>query len=227
MHYQIHGEQAQTLEITLQQNESLFSKQAQLTWYTGDVDISVNTRQGLVRGIPRSLAGGTLFFTTYTCKSKRAVLRFCTETAVNIHPLYLSPTDIRICQQESFLVSQNSNNLETFLRTKIDISPFQQNDFTLQKTSGPGTIWLAIAGDLHEQSLEAGEKIRVLPHHIAMYETSVNFEINRTSNVKEMLLSKKTPNYAILTGPGTIWLQTQSIFSLSARLSQLKTNRSE
>lgn len=224
MHYKVYGEHAQTLEITLQQNESLFSEQARLAWYTGDVDISIHTRQGLVRGVPRSLAGGTLFFTTYTCKSTQAVLRFCTETAVNIHPVYLTPTDTRICQQESFLISQDSNRIESFLRTKIDISPRQQNKFTLQKISGPGTIWLAIAGNLHEQALEAGEKIQVLPHHIAMYEASVNFEINHTSNVKEMLLSRKTPNYAILTGPGKIWLQTQPISALATKLNQIKTS---
>lgn len=222
MHYKIHGEHAQTLEITLQQNESLFSEQARLAWYSGDVDISIHTRQGLVRGVPRSLAGGTLFFTTYTCKSKQAVLRFCTETAVTIHPIYLTPIDTRICQQESFLVSQDSNSIEIFLSTKIDISPRQQDKFTLQKINGPGTIWLAIAGNLHEQSLDAGEKIAVLPYHIAMYEASINFEISRTSSVKEMLLNKNTPNYAILTGPGKIWLQTQPLSALSAKLSQLK-----
>ena len=57
-----------------------------------------------------------------------------------------------------------------------------------------------------------------------MYEASVNFEINHTSNVKEMLLSKKTPNYAILTGPGKAWLQTLPISALATKLNHLKTN---
>ncbi len=210
MHYQIHGTHAQTLEITLQEKESLFSEQAQLAWFTGNVDISVGMQKGLMHDIPRSLAGGTLFFTTYTCNSKQAVLRFCGETAVVIQPLYLTPTDTRICQQKSLMVAQSGNNIKTFLRTKIDISPRKQNDFVLQKISGTGTIWLAITGSLHKQTLEAGKKIQVLPHHIAMYDASINFELKRGSNIKQMLLGKRTPTYASLTGPGTVWLETDA-----------------
>ena len=64
------------------------------------------------------------------------------------------------------------------------------------------------------------ETMQVDPGHIAMYEPSVNYDIQRVKGVKNILFGGEGLFLASLTGPGRIWLQSLPLANLASKLMQ-------
>lgn len=218
MRYEIEGTTLQTLDIYLNAGESVFTESGGMAWMKGNIDMTTNTRGGLLKGLARSLAGESLFMTTYACKGGEAMVTFTPEAPGSILPVELKSGESRICQKDAFMVAQESVTLEAHFRKKLGTGLFGGEGFILQKLTGPGLAWVEIAGEVREYALQAGEKMKVDPGHIAMYEPSVNYDIQRVKGVKNMLFGGEGLFLATLTGPGKVWLQSLPLSNLAAKL---------
>jgi uncharacterized protein (AIM24 family) len=105
-------------------------------------------------------------------------------------------------------------------RRKLGSGLFGGEGFILQKVTGPGIAWVEIAGEVREYALQPGETMQVDPGHIAMYEPSVNYDIQRVKGVKNILFGGEGLFLASLTGPGRIWLQSLPLSNLASKLMQ-------
>ncbi|MCA9902169.1 MAG: TIGR00266 family protein [Anaerolineales bacterium] len=220
MRYEINGTTLQTLDIFLDNGESVFTESGGMAWMKGNVEMNTNTRGGLLKGLARSLSGESLFLTTYTCKGSQSMVTFTPEAPGSIVPVVLGSGESRICQKDAFMVAEDSVSLEMHFRRKLGTGLFGGEGFILQKISGPGIAWVEIAGEVREYSLQAGETMQVDPGHIAMYEPSVNYDIQRVKGVKNMLFGGEGLFLASLTGPGKIWLQSLPLSNLASKLMQ-------
>lgn len=220
MRYEINGTTLQTLDIFLDSGESVFTESGGMAWMKGNVEMNTNTRGGLLKGLARSLSGESLFLTTYTCKGSQSMVTFTPEAPGSIVPVVLGSGESRICQKDAFMVAEDSVSLEMHFRRKLGSGLFGGEGFILQKISGPGIAWVEIAGEVREYSLQAGETMQVDPGHIAMYEPSVNYDIQRVKGVKNMLFGGEGLFLASLTGPGKIWLQSLPLSNLASKLMQ-------
>lgn len=226
MHYEIAGTTLQTLDIYLNGGESVFTESGGMAWMRGNIDMSTDTRGGLLKGLARSLAGESLFLTTYTCKSGEAIITFTPEAPGSIVPVTLGANESRICQKDAFMVAEDSVSLETHFRRKLGTGFFGGEGFILQKLTGPGTAWVEIAGEAREYDLQPGETMRVDPGHIAMYEPSINYDIGRVKGVKNILFGGEGLFLATLTGPGRVWLQSLPLANLASKLYQYMPSKS-
>jgi uncharacterized protein (TIGR00266 family) len=220
MRYTIQGTTLQTLDIFLNSGESIFTESGGMAWMKGNIDMSTTTRGGLLKGLARSLAGESLFLTSYTCKSGEAMITFTPEAPGSILPVELGANESRICQKDAFMVAQDSVSLEIHFRRKLGSGFFGGEGFVLQKLTGPGIAWAEIAGEVREYYLPAGETMKVDPGHIAMYEPSVNYDITRVKGVKNIFFGGEGLFLASLTGPGRIWLQSLPLSNLASKLMQ-------
>jgi uncharacterized protein (TIGR00266 family) len=220
MRYTIQGTTLQTLDIFLNSGESIFTESGGMAWMKGNIDMSTTTRGGLLKGLARSLAGESLFLTSYTCKSGEAMITFTPEAPGSILPVELGADESRICQKDAFMVAQDSVSLEIHFRRKLGSGFFGGEGFVLQKLTGPGIAWAEIAGEVREYYLQAGETMKVDPGHIAMYEPSVNYDITRVKGVKNIFFGGEGLFLASLTGPGRIWLQSLPLSNLASKLMQ-------
>ncbi|MDX1662355.1 MAG: TIGR00266 family protein [Candidatus Promineifilaceae bacterium] len=220
MDYKIHGTTLQTLDIVLGQGESVFTESGGMAWMTGNIEMSTNTRGGLMRGLARSLAGESLFLTTYTCKGSGGLITFTPEAPGSIVVVELGPDESRICQKDAFMVAQESVELEVHFRRKLGTGFFGGEGFILQKLTGPGIAWVEIAGEVRTYNLKANQTMQVDPGHIAMYEPSVTYDINRVKGVRNMLFGGEGLFLATLTGPGRIWLQSMPLANLASKIAQ-------
>lgn len=220
MHYQIEGSSLQTLDVTLTSGESVFTESGGMAWMRGDIEMSTNTRGGLMKGLMRSLAGESLFLTTYTCNSGKGIITFTPEAPGSIIPVELADGESRICQKDAFMVAEDSVTLETHFKRKLGSGLFGGEGFILQKISGPGIAWVEIAGEVREYELEAGEVMKVDPGHIAMYEPSVDYDIARVKGIKNVLFGGEGLFLATLKGPGKVWLQSLPLSNLAGKLMQ-------
>ncbi len=218
MHYEIAGTTLQTLDIRLNAGESVYTESGGMAWMRGSIAMSTDTRGGLLKGLARSLAGESLFLTTYTCKSGDGMITFTPEAPGSILPVDLRGGESRICQKDAFMVAQETVTLEAHFRKKLGAGLFGGEGFVLQKLTGPGLAWVEIAGEVREYELQPGEKMKIDPGHIAMYEPSVNYDIQRVKGAKNILFGGEGLFLATLTGPGKIWLQSLPLSNLAAKL---------
>ncbi|MDX1614489.1 MAG: TIGR00266 family protein [Candidatus Promineifilaceae bacterium] len=226
MRYEIQGTTLPMLDIYLQQGESLFTEAGGMAWMVGDVAMETNTRGGLLKGLSRSLAGESLFLTTYTCRGGQAMITFTPEAPGSIIPVELQPGEERICQKDAFMVAEDAVTLEMHFRQRLGSGLFGGEGFILQKLTGPGTAWVEIAGEVRSYNLKAGQTMRVDPGHLAMYEPTVDYDIQRVKGVKNILFGGEGLFLATLKGPGRVWLQSMPLSNLASKLSQYLPTKS-
>jgi uncharacterized protein (TIGR00266 family) len=220
MEYYITGEVMQTLDIRLQPGEAIYTESGGMAWMTGDIEMSTDTRGGLLKGLGRSLAGESLFMTTYRCRSGAGMVVFTPESPGKILALDLASGQSMICQKDAFMCAVDSVTLETHFRKRLGAGLFGGEGFILQKLTGPGVAFAEIAGELREYTLQPGQMMRVDPGHIALYEPTVDYDIQRVKGVKNILFGGEGLFLATLKGPGKIWLQSMPLSNLAGKLAR-------
>ena len=220
MEYKIHGTVMQTLDVQLQQGESIYTESGGMAWMSGKIAMNTNTKGGVMAGLGRALAGESLFMTTYTCQSPKGLVVFTPEFPGKILDVQLAAGQTLICQKDAFMCAQESVKLEMHFRKKLGAGLFGGEGFILQKVTGPGTVFMEIPGEMREYNLPAGATMKVDPGHIALFEPSVNYEITRVKGLKNIFFAGEGLFLAHLKGPGKVWLQSLPLSNLAAKLAR-------
>ncbi len=220
MEYKIVGGLLPSVDVTLRAGEALYTESGGMAWMMGDIKMETNTHGGLGAGLRRALAGESLFMTTYSCQSGEASITFTPEAPGTILAFELQAGQTLICQKDAFMAAQPSVKLEMFFRRRLGAGLFGGEGFILQKISGPGLVFLELAGDMREYTLQAGQVMRVDPGHIGLYDPSVEYDIEQVKGLSNALFSGEGLFLATLKGPGRIWLQSMPLANLAAKVSQ-------
>lgn len=84
--------------------------------------------------------------------------------------------------------------------------------------TGPGWVFLEIDGEVVEYQLNPGEKMKVDTGHVAMFEPSVNFDIEMVKGFTNIVFGGEGLFLTTLKGPGKVWLQSMPIGNLASRI---------
>lgn len=218
MEYTINGTVMQSLEIVLTQGETIYTESGGMAWMTEGIDMKTSGRGGLGKALGRMLSGESFFMTSYTCNAPQAKIVFTPESPGKVLPLNLKAGHSMIAQKDAFMCAEDSVDLEMHFRRKLGTGLFGGEGFILQKLTGPGMAFVEIAGEMHMIELAAGEKLKVDPGHIAMYEPTCNYDIEMVRGVMNMLGGGEGLFLATITGPGRVWLQTMPLANLAGKL---------
>lgn len=220
MDYKISGTVMESVDIHLKKGESVYTESGGMAWMRGAIDMDTTTRGGVMSGLGRMLSGESLFLTTYTCKSPDGMITFTPEIPGKVLVKTLNAGESLICQKDAFMVAEDSVGLEMHFRKKLGTGLFGGEGFILQKVTGPGVVFLEIPGEVRDFTLSAGEKMRVDPGHIAAFEPTVDYDIERVKGVRNVFFGGEGLFLATLEGPGSIWLQSLPVSNLAAKLSR-------
>ncbi len=223
MRYEIHGTVMQSLDVHLGRGESIYTESGGMAWMKGNVAMETNTKAGLMKGLGRMLSGESLFMTTYVSKDDDGLVVFTPEAPGKVVPVDLAAGQTLICQKDAFMCADSSVQLAMHMNKKLGAGLFGGEGFILQKVTGPGTVFFEIPGEVREYTLGAGESMRIDPGHIAMFESSVRYDIQRVKGLKNMFFAGEGLFLATLTGPGKIWLQTMPLANLAGKLMKYMT----
>ncbi len=223
MEYKIHGTVMQALEITLAQGESLYTELGGMAWMTDGIDMKTSGKGGIGKALGRMLSGESLFLTTYTCQIPQGMITFTPESPGKVIPLNLKAGFSMICQKDAFMCAEESVDLAMHFRKKLGAGLFGGEGFILQKLTGPGLAFVEIAGEVQMVDLAAGEKLRVDPGHIAMYEPTCEYDIEMVKGVMNWIGGGEGLFLATVTGPGKVWLQTMPLSNLAGSLKRYIT----
>jgi uncharacterized protein (TIGR00266 family) len=220
MEYQIHGDVMQALEVTLTQGESIYTESGGMAWMSEGIDMKTSGRGGLGKMMGRVLSGESLFMTTYTCTAPQGVITFTPESPGKVIAIPLQAGHSMICQKDAFMCAEDDVTLEMHFRKKLGAGLFGGEGFILQKITGPGMAWVEIAGEVREYTLQAGQTLKVDPGHIAMYEPTVDYDVQMIKGVMNWIGGGEGLFLATLKGPGKVWLQTMPLSNLANKLSR-------
>ncbi|MBI5957605.1 MAG: TIGR00266 family protein [Chloroflexi bacterium] len=223
MEYKILGTVMQALEITLAQGEAVYTESGGMAWMSDGIDMKTSGKGGLGKALGRMLSGESFFMTTYTCQVPQGLITFTPESPGKVIPLNLKAGFSMICQKDAFMCAEESVELAIHFRRKLGTGLFGGEGFILQKLTGPGTAFVEIAGEVQMIELKAGERLKVDPGHIAMYEPTCNYDIEMIKGVMNWLGGGEGLFLATLTGPGKVWLQTMPLSNLAGSLKRYIT----
>ena len=218
MQYEIKGTLMPNLEVKLAYGESIYTESGGMAWMSEGIDMQTSGRGGLGGMLGRALAGESLFLTTYTCQAQGGLIVFTPDMPGTVMAMELGPGQSIIAQKDAFMCAQESVQLEMHFRKKLGTGIFGGEGFILQKVTGPGIVFFEIAGEVREYDLGPGSTMKVDTGHIAMYEPTVNYDIQMVKGVTNMLFGGEGLFLAHLRGPGHVWLQSLPFSRMAGRM---------
>lgn len=220
MQSKIDGTVMQMLTVYLNKGDAVFTESGGMAWMTNGLEMTTNTRGGLMKGLGRTLAGESLFMTTYTSKTDGAWVVFTPEAPGKVVELELAPGQSWIAQKDAFMVAETTVEMKMHFRKRVGAGFFGGEGFILQKITGPGKAWLEIPGETVQYTLQANQMIKVDPGHIAAFEETVQYEVETVKGLGNILFSGEGLFLATLRGPGRVVLQTMPLSNLAQKLAR-------
>lgn len=217
--YQIVGTTLQAVIVQLEPGQTIYSESGGMSWMSGNITYNTTTGGGGLGGMfKRVISGETLFVVDYTCNAGTGLVAFASEFPGKIIPLHLGPGQEVIAQKDSFMCAEKSVQMTVHFRRKLGAGFFGGEGFILQKLTGPGVAFVELDGEIVEYTLEAGQVLKVDTGHVAMFEPTVDFDIEMVRGFKNILFGGEGLFLATLRGPGRVWLQTMPAMKLAKRL---------
>lgn len=220
MRYEIKGDSLPVVICDLNTNETIVSESGAMGWMSDNINMNTNMKGGLFGGIGRAFSGESVFLNTFTCNHGSGLIAFPSSFPGKIVARKLFSGETIICQKGAFLAGEVSVKLETFFRKKLGAGFFGGEGFILQKITGPGLVFLEFDGHIEEYTLDIGQKLKVDTGNVAMFDASVDFNVEMVKGFKNIFFGGEGLFLSTLRGPGKVYLQTMPIQNLAGQLSR-------
>ncbi|MEQ1745350.1 MAG: TIGR00266 family protein [Saprospiraceae bacterium] len=233
--YRIHGEEMQCVEIELDPQETVIAESGSFMFMDDGIEMATvfgdgsDRAQGFFGKVmtagKRLLTGESLFMTTYTNLgySKQRVT-FAAPYAGKIVPLDLSQFGGKIvCQKDAFLCAAKGVQVGIEFQRKLGTGLFGGEGFIMQKLEGDGMAFVHAGGYILERDLAVGETLRVDTGCIVAYTQQIDYDVQFVKGIKNMVFGGEGLFFAVLRGPGKVWLQSLPVSRLAARILQYGT----
>jgi uncharacterized protein (TIGR00266 family) len=228
--YFVHGDDTQFVEIELDPGEAAIGEAGSMMYMEdgirmdtifGDGSAQQSGILGKLMGAgKRLITGESIFTTVYTNNgsSKKRVAFAAPYTGKII------PFDLRkyggtmICQKDAFLCAARGVSLGIAFQKKLGTGFFGGEGFIMEKLEGDGMAFAHSGGTVIERTLAPGEVLRVDTGCVVAYTPDVDFDIEFVGGIKTALFGGEGLFFAVLRGPGTIWLQSLPFSRLASRI---------
>ncbi|MDD5317789.1 MAG: TIGR00266 family protein [Candidatus ainarchaeum sp.] len=218
MKFRIDGTVMQTVNVELDDGESVYSESGAMGWMSGNIEMKTESKGGVAGGLGRMFSGESLFLTNFTAKGGKGFVAFNSEYPGKIIKLELKEGEEMVCEKDAFMLAQQTVKLSTHLNRKLGAGLLGGEGFVLQKISGPGTAFLNFSGEITEMELKEGQLLKVDTGCVAMFEPTVKFDIVRVAGAKNFIFGGEGLFLATLSGPGKVWLQSMPISGLAGAI---------
>ncbi len=232
--YKIFGEELQYVEIELDPQETVIAEPGSFMMMTEGIDMQTmfgdGSNQGGLMGKlftagKRLLTGESLFMTSYTNNSQqKRQISFAAPFTGKIIPLDLSQYQGKIiCQKDSFLCAAKGVSIGIEFQRKLGTGLFGGEGFIMQKLEGDGMCFVHSGGYVAEKTLQAGEILKIDTGCIVAFTNGVDYDIQFIGGIKNTIFGGEGLFYAVLKGPGKVWIQSLPISRLAGRILQYGT----
>jgi uncharacterized protein (TIGR00266 family) len=229
--YKLYGEEMQFVEVELDPQESVIAESGSFMMMDDAIQMQTifgdgsQPQQGgifgkLLSAGKRVLTGESLFMTVFTNvgAGKRRV-SFAAPYTGRIIPLDLFELGGRvICQKDAFLCAAKGVSVGIELQRKLGTGLFGGEGFIMQKLEGDGMAFVHAGGMIVEKELLPGQSLKVDTGCVVAYTGQVDFDIQFVGGIKNTIFGGEGLFFAVLRGPGKVWLQSLPISRLASRI---------
>lgn len=230
--YRIFGEEMQCVEIELDPQETVIAEAGAFMYMDDGIEMQTIFGDGsksnggffdkLLGAGKRLLTGESLFMTAFTHTTVgKARVAFASPYPGKIITLDLREMNGKvICQKDSFLCAAKGVAVGIEFQRKLGTGLFGGEGFIMQKLEGDGLAFCHAGGHIIERELRAGETLRVDTGCVVAYTNTIDYDIKFVGGIKNTLFGGEGVFFAVLRGPGKVWLQTLPISRLASRMMQ-------
>lgn len=226
------GEDLQALVITLDPGEAVVAEAGAMMYMQSGIEMGTQlSMSGQTKGVlgklfeagKRAVTGESFFITLFAnAAAHRRDVAFAAPYPGHIVPIELGDHGgTVICQKNSFLCCARGVEVNIAFTRRIGVGLFGGEGFILQKLSSPtgrGQAFLHAGGTVVPMHLGPGEQLRVDTGCLVGFESGVDYDIQLVPGIKNKLFGGEGLFYVLLTGPGTVWLQTLPFSRLADRI---------
>lgn len=215
MKYEIRGNTLPVVICHLDRGESMITENGGMSWMTPNMEMKTSSNGGVGKMFGRMFAGEHMFQNIYTAKSDGGMIAFASCFPGSIKAFNVSDGNDIILQKKAFLASEAGVEMSVFFNKKLSSGLFGGEGFLMQRLSGDGVVFAEFDGHVVEYELERGEQLVLDTGHLAGMTASCKMEIKTVPGVKNMLFGGEGLFNTVVTGPGTVWLQTMPISNVA------------
>lgn len=239
--YRIYGEEMQCVEIELDLHETAVAESGAFMMMDDGIQMETIFGDGsrqqtggflgkLMSAGKRLLTGESLFMTAFTnmAGGKKKVY-FAAPYAGKIVALNLARLGGKIiCQKDAFLCAAKGVSIGIEFQKRLGTGLFGGEGFIMQKLEGDGYAFCHAGGFVLERELGPGELLKIDTGCIVAFESRVNYDIQFVGGIKNTIFGGEGLFFAVLRGPGKVWIQSLPVSRLASRILQYATvNRKE
>jgi len=226
--YKIYGDDMQFVEVELDPDETVVSEAGAMMYMTQH--IRMDTRFGSAEGGggimgklmsagKRMLTGESLFLATFTQSGPgKGRVAFAAPYPGKIVPMNLEQHGIMLCQKDSYLCSALGVDVSLAFTKRFGAGFFGGEGFILQKLVGDGLAFCHAGGTIRTVDLKAGETLKVDTGCLVAFQQSVSYDIQMVGGIKSALFGGEGLFFAVMTGPGRVYLQSLPFSRLAGRI---------
>src|SRR5262245_37849110 len=231
--YKIYGEELQFVEVELDPNETAIAESGAMMMMDDGIEMqtifgdgSQQQQGGLLGKLfsagKRILVGESLFMTAFTNvgQGKKRV-SFAAPYTGKIIPLDLQQLGgTIIAQKDAFLCAAKGVSIGIEFQRRLGTGIFGGEGFIMEKLEGDGMAFVHAGGYVIEKELQPGEILKIDNGCVVDYTVGVCFDIDFIRGIKNWMFGVEVLFFAVLRGPGKVWIQSLPISRLAGRLQQ-------
>ena len=188
-----------------------------MSWMSDNMQMETSGG-GMGKMFGRMFSGESLFQNIYTAKGGSGMLACASKLPGMIQAFEITPDSPMILQKSAFLCAERGVELSTYFQKKMGAAFFGGEGFIMQKVSGRGLCFAEFDGDIVKYNLKAGQKIVIDTGNLAAVSDGCSIDIVKVPGIKNALFGGEGLFNTVVTGPGTVWLQTMSLPGLVSAL---------
>ncbi len=232
--YKIYGEELQFVEIELDPNETVIGEPGSFMMMDNNIQMSTLFGDGsqssqsggllgkLVSAGKRLLVGENLFVTAYTNTGNgKKKVSFAAPYTGKIIPLDLQVLGGKIiAQKDAFLCAAKGVSIGIEFQRRLGTGIFGGEGFIMEKLEGDGMAFVHAGGYVLERELRQGETLKIDTGCVVAYTPQIDFDVEFIRGIRNWMFGGEGLFFAILRGPGKVWIQSLPISRLAGKMMQ-------
>lgn len=192
---QLLGSTQPVLSISLEAGESIVAEAGEFAWMTDSIQLTAR---------PAGLSD-------YTAKDQAGTIAFASRLPGSILHIEVTPGHEYLVHRNGFLAGTPGIEVSIGFQQPLEATETTADKFILRRIGGRGRAWVELSGDVIRRDLAAGTSLRTHPWHIGMSDASV--PVQMAELVRPASSGTVAQGLAVLSGPGTVWLQSMPLLA--------------
>lgn len=213
--YEIKGGDLPVVVCYPEAGQCLKTERGAMSWMSPNMQMSTNAGGGFGGVLGRMVTGESIFMNEYRAQGGPGMIAFASSFPGSIIPYHVTPGNDIIIQKRGFLAMEENLQLSVAFQRKLGAGFFGGEGFIMQRVSGDGLVFMEIDGSCMKYDLQPGQSLIVDTGYLAAYTGNCTMDIQTVKGFKNAIFGGEGLFNTVITGPGTVYLQTMPIYGVA------------